>query len=74
MIVRLRAVMASYSHKTGHRMTYDLLAERTGLTKHTLQSLGARPTYNTRISTIELICRALDCEVGELLALDEVKE
>ncbi|MBV8882781.1 MAG: helix-turn-helix domain-containing protein [Chroococcidiopsidaceae cyanobacterium CP_BM_RX_35] len=42
---------------------------RTGLSKATLESLASRNSYNTRLSTIEKLCRALDCTPSDLLAL-----
>lgn len=69
MRVKLREVMADHRHRTGERMTYELLAERTGLSRATLESLASRPSYNTRLSTIEKICKALGCQPGDLLEL-----
>jgi len=67
--VRLREAMESYRRRTGTRLTYEALAARAGLSVATLQSLAARPRYNTRLSTIERICLALECTPGELLEL-----
>lgn len=67
--VKLREAMEAYRQRTGVRVTYDVLAERTGISLATLQSLAARPEYNTRLSTIERICRALECTPGDLLEL-----
>lgn len=61
--------MEDYRRRTGERMTYERLAERTGLSRATLESLASRDTYNTRLSTIEKLCQALDCAPGALLAL-----
>ena len=63
--------MDAYRLRSGQRLTYEALAERTGLSTETLQSLAARPGYNARLSTIEAICRALDCSPGEILELVE---
>ncbi|WP_350339033.1 helix-turn-helix domain-containing protein [Pseudomonas sp. Y39-6] len=52
-------------------MTYQTLAEASGLSVSTLQSLAARPTYNTRLSTIARLCVALHCQPGDLLELME---
>ncbi|HGI9308527.1 TPA: helix-turn-helix domain-containing protein [Pseudomonas aeruginosa] len=52
-------------------MTYQTLAEASGLSVSTLQSLAARPTYNTRLSTIARLCAALHCQPGDLLELME---
>ena len=70
MHVKLREVMEDFRRRTGERMTYEKLAERTGLSKATLESLATRDNYNTRLSTIEKLCRALDCQPGDLLELD----
>lgn len=59
--------MEGYRLRAGERLTYDILAERTGLAKETLQSLASRSSYNTRLSTIDKLCQALGCSPGELL-------
>ena len=67
--VKLREAMEGYRRRTGVRLTYELLSEKTGIAVTTLQSLAARPEYNTRLSTIEKLCRALQCAPGDLLEL-----
>jgi DNA-binding Xre family transcriptional regulator len=74
MRVKLREVMNEFRRRTGERMTYEKLAERTGLSKATLESLASRNTYNTRLSTIEKLCQALGCQPGDLLELDTQPE
>ncbi|WP_186046464.1 helix-turn-helix domain-containing protein [Burkholderia gladioli] len=69
--IRLREAMEAYRKRTGVRFTYQTLAEASGLSVSTLQSLAARPTYNTRLSTIERLCIALGCQPGDLLELTE---
>lgn len=66
--------MEAYRLRTGVRLTYDIIAERTGISVATLQSLAARPGYNTRLSTVERLCRALECGPGDLLALHDSPE
>ncbi|QPO23995.1 helix-turn-helix transcriptional regulator [Pseudomonas sp. Y39-6] len=63
--------MEAHRQRTGTRMTYQTLAEASGLSVSTLQSLAARPTYNTRLSTIARLCVALHCQPGDLLELME---
>lgn len=65
--------MKAYRQRTGVRLTYDILAERTGLSIATLQSLAARPSYNPRLSTIEKLCVALECAPADLLELSTSK-
>ena len=65
--VKLREAMESYQRRTGKRMTYELMSNLTGLSRPTIESLASRQTYNTRLSTIAKVCRALQCQPGELL-------
>jgi DNA-binding Xre family transcriptional regulator len=67
--VKLRQAMEEYRRRTGERMTYALLAKRTGLSRPTIESLASRHNYNTRLSTIEKVCVALDCQPADLLRL-----
>lgn len=70
MKVRLREQMVAFRHRTGEAMTYADLAERTGLSRFSLESLGTRPSYNATLDTIERVCLALGCEPGDLLELE----
>ena len=70
LYVRLRETMEAYRQRTGVRLTYDLIAERTGISVATLQSLATRSGYNTRLSTIDLLCQVLDCTPGDLLQFE----
>jgi DNA-binding Xre family transcriptional regulator len=71
LYVKLREAMENYRQRTGVRLTYDIIAERTGIAVTTLQSLATRRGYNTRLSTIERLCRLLECEPSDLLELRE---
>jgi DNA-binding Xre family transcriptional regulator len=61
--------MDAYRRRTGERLTYARLARASGVSISTLQSMAARPKYNTRLSTIEKLCVTLNCEPGDLLEL-----
>lgn len=65
--VRLREVMERYSARTGERITYSILSERTGLSRSTLESIGTRSDYNATLGVIDKICEALGCALAELL-------
>lgn len=67
--IKLRQVMEDYRQRTGERLTYADLAERTGLSRRTVESLASRETYNTTLSTVEKLCRVLGCQPGDLLVL-----
>lgn len=61
--------MEAHRVRTGVKLTYAKLSEETGISEATLQSLAARPNYNTRLSTIACLCAALSCRPGDLLEL-----
>jgi DNA-binding Xre family transcriptional regulator len=69
LAVKLREAMEAQRRRTGVRVTYETLAEQTGISVATLQSLSTRAGYNTRLSTIARLCRALECGPGDLLVL-----
>jgi putative transcriptional regulator len=65
--VKLREMREAFRKKTGTRATYEWLAEQTGLSLATLQSLGSRPAYNTTLETVDRVCGALECSLTDLL-------
>lgn len=50
------------------RMTLTELAERVGITLANLSILKTGKARAIRFSTLDAICRALDCQPGDLLA------
>ena len=62
--------MEDHRRRTGERMTYERLAQLTGLSRQTLASVASRPGYNSTLSTVAKLCHALSCQPGDLLALD----
>ena len=56
------------------RMTLTELAERVGLTLANLSILKTGKAKAIRFSTLEAICRELECQPGDLLAYRPVSE
>ena len=54
-------------------MTLTELSERIGLTLANLSILKTGKAKAIRFSTLEAICRELDCQPGDLLAYDKSK-
>lgn len=61
--------MQRYKRETGKKMTYQVLAELSGVAEPTLHSIGSRDNYNATLATIEKICWALDTTPADLLEL-----
>ncbi|GAA0270414.1 helix-turn-helix transcriptional regulator [Alteraurantiacibacter aestuarii] len=53
------------------RMTLTELAERVGLTLANLSILKTGKAKAMRFSTLEAICRELECQPGDLLGYEE---
>ena len=53
------------------RMTMTELAERVGITLANLSILKTGKAKAVRFSTLEAICRELDCQPGDLLGYSE---
>lgn len=60
-----RALAASLRARRGH-LTQEVFARKLGVSRATLTRLESA-SQNTTIRTLERICRALRCRVGELL-------
>jgi putative transcriptional regulator len=56
------------------RMTLTELAERIGITLANLSILKTGKAKAIRFSTLEAICRELDCQPGDLLAYGSEEE
>lgn len=52
------------------RMTLTELAERVGITLANLSILKTGKARAIRFTTLEAICRALECQPGDVLAFD----
>lgn len=64
IIVRLDVALAR------RKMSLTELSERVGVTLANLSVLKTGKAKAVRFSTLEAICRALDCQPGEILEFD----
>lgn len=71
IIVKLRHAMESYRLKTGERITYQILSEKTGISEATLKTIGSKRTYNPSLNAIDALCKALQCDVPDILEYRE---
>lgn len=65
IIVNLDVVMAQ------HKISLGELAQRVGLTPANLSILKTGKAKAIRFSTLEAICRELDCQPGDILEFRE---
>ena len=69
IVVKLREAMEAYRRRTGQRVTYAKLAERTGISQETLRSIGSRLNYHPTFANVEKLCRALGVPLHDILEL-----
>jgi DNA-binding Xre family transcriptional regulator len=69
LVVKLKDAMEAYRRRTGERMTYAQLAERTGISHSTLRIIGSVLGYHPTLANIERICVALDATPGDMLEI-----
>lgn len=69
IVIHLRKAIEAYEARTGERLTHEELAERTGLSRATLNSIASRRGYNASLRTLERVCLALRCTPADLLEM-----
>lgn len=69
IVVKLREAMEAYRRKTGKRMTYDHLAQLTGIALGTLQQIGSRLDYHPILGNVEKLCLALGVPLHDMLEM-----
>lgn len=69
LVVKLKDAMEAHRRRTGKRMTYADLAERTGISHATLRTIGSVLAYHPTLANIERICKALDVTPGDMLEI-----
>ena len=67
IVVRLRDMIRAYEQRTGQRLSYAQLAERSGVARATIESLASRSAYNATLATINKLCGALECDLTDLV-------
>lgn len=58
----LKNAMQVYEAKTGLHLTYEELAQMTGISSDTLKSIATRPNYNATLKMISEIAIALNID------------
>ena len=56
------------------KMSSAALAEKVGITPANLSILKTGKAKAVRFSTLEAICRALDCQPGDVLEYSEIQQ
>ncbi|MDM8522793.1 helix-turn-helix transcriptional regulator [Desulfococcaceae bacterium HSG8] len=68
IVYHIRDLMLRKDARTGKKITYETIAEATGISKMTISRMAARPGYNASAETIEKLCRFFECSIEELVS------
>lgn len=64
---RLKQVIADKEFRAGKRITFEEIAQETGIHRTTLSKISGVRGYNTTTDNIDKLCRYFGCQVGELM-------
>ena len=65
--IRLKEAIDKLKADTGERVTYEQLAQATGLSRATIESIASRSSYNASLKVIDTLCVSLHTTPAELL-------
>lgn len=65
--IRLKEAIEKLRVQTGERVTYEQLAQDTGLSRATIESIASRASYNASLKVVDTLCSRLRTTPGELL-------
>lgn len=63
----LQEMIAEQKFKTGKKITLELIARETGISKVTLSRIGSQRGYNTTTDNIGKLCAYFGCSVGQIM-------
>ncbi len=69
IVIKLKEAMLAYARRTDTKLTYQDLEGMTGIPKGTLFSIASRSNYHPTVARIEVLCRALEVPLHEMLEM-----
>lgn len=60
-------MIRTHEQRTGQKLSYAQLAERSGVARATIESLASRSGYNATLATIDKLCDAMGCRLTDLI-------
>lgn len=71
IVIKLKEAMLAYGRRSGVRLSYEGVSDMTGIPTETLRSIGGRPGYHCSVARIEVLCRALEVPLHNMLEMIE---
>ncbi len=69
IVIKLKEAMLAYGRRVGQNLTFDDVSELTKIPTETLRSIGSRLGYHCSVARIEILCRALDVPLHDMLEM-----
>ena len=69
VIYHVKDLMLRKSSIEGKRLTYDIVSERSGVSKMTLSRLASQPDYNAKMDSIVKLCNYFQCTPNDLISI-----
>ena len=63
----LHEMIAERKFKTGKKVTLEMIAKETGVSKVTLSRINSQRGYNTTTDNIDKLCAYFGCSVAQLI-------
>ena len=63
----LQEMIAERKFKTGKKVTLEMIARETGVSKVTLSRISSQRGYNTTTDNIDKLCAYFGCSVGQVM-------
>ena len=63
----LQEMIAERKFKTGKKVTLEMIARETGVSKVTLSRISSQRGYNTTTDNIDKLCAYFECSVAQIM-------
>ena len=69
IVIKLKEAMLAYGRRVGRNLTFEDVSEMTEIPTETLRSIGSRLGYHCSVARIEILCRALEVPLHDMLEM-----
>ncbi len=69
IVIKLKEAMLACGRRSGDTLSYEDVSDMTGIPTETLRSIGGRFGYHCSVARIEVLCRALEVPLNDMLEM-----
>ena len=63
----LKVLIADYEVKTGERLSYRTLSDRTSINKNSIAAIASNEARRLDLDTLDRLCMFFDCSPGDMI-------